>query len=296
MSMSTLPNGLVTFGPDANCTLDTCPLEASILRYQPNIPANAVFVAVFGLSMAIHTFQGIKMRTWGFMSSMLAGCTLEIIGYVGRFIIHDNPFDFNGFLMQIICITVAPVFFSAAIYVLLSQVINFVDPSISRFPPKYFYWIFIPSDIISLILQAVGGALSCVASTHEDVKTGEDISLAGLIFQVVTLIFFCALFADYVFTASKSPSRHRLNKPMVTFLLFLFTSTIFILTRCAYRIAELGQGYFSALFRDEGLYIGLESCMMCIAVLLLNTGHPGYAFGQKQDIINEKTQDEESMR
>lgn len=137
--------------------------------------------------------------------------------------------------------------------------INFVDPSISRFPPKYFYWIFIPSDIISLILQAVGGALSCVASTHEDVKTGEDISLAGLIFQVVTLIFFCALFADYVFTASKSPSRHRLNKPMVTFLLFLFTSTIFILTRCAYRIAELGQGYFSALFRDEGLYIGLES-------------------------------------
>lgn len=46
---------------------------------------------------------------------------------------------------------------------------------------------------------------------------------------------------------------------MVTFLGFLFLSTIFILIRCAYRIAELGQGYFSALFRDEGLYIGLES-------------------------------------
>ncbi|KAF5670553.1 phospholipid-translocating ATPase [Fusarium heterosporum] len=296
MSMSTLPNGLVTFGPQANCTLDTCPIEASILRYQPNIPANAVFIGVFGLSIVIHAFQGIKMRTWGFMASMMAGCILEIIGYVGRFIIHDNPFDFNGFLMQIICITVAPVFFSAAIYVLLSQVINFVDPNISRFPPKYFYWIFIPSDIISLILQAVGGALSCVASTHEAVKTGEHISLAGLIFQVVTLICFCALFADYVITASKSPSRHRLNKSMITFLIFLFLSTVFILIRCAYRIAELGQGYFSALFRDEGLYIGLESCMMCVAVLLLNAGHPGYAFGNKQDIVEEKTQDEESMR
>ncbi|KAM0351938.1 hypothetical protein ACHAPU_002454 [Fusarium lateritium] len=296
MSMSTLPNGLVTFGPEANCTLDICPIEASILRYQPNIPANAVFISVFGLSIAIHAFQGIKMRSWGFMASMVAGCILEIIGYVGRFIIHDNPFDFNGFLMQIICITIAPVFFSAAIYVLLSQVINFVDPSISRFPPKYFYWIFIPSDIVSLILQAVGGALSCVASTHKAVKTGEDISLAGLIFQVVTLICFCALFIDYVITASKSPSRHRLNKAMIIFLVFLFLSTVFILIRCAYRIAELGQGYFSALFRDEGLYIGLESCMMCIAVLLLNAGHPGYAFGNKQDIVNEKTQDEESMR
>jgi hypothetical protein len=137
--------------------------------------------------------------------------------------------------------------------------INHVDPSISRFPPQYFYWIFIPSDIISLVLQAVGGALSCVASTHKDVKTGEDISLAGLIFQVVTLICFCALFIDYVVKASKSSSRNRLDKPMMTFLVFLFLSTIFILIRCAYRIAELGQGYFSALFRDEGLYIGLES-------------------------------------
>lgn len=99
--MSRLPNGLISFGPDANCTLDTCPLEASILRYQPSIPANAVFAGVFGLSLIIHAFQGIRMRTWGFMASMIAGCILEIIGYVGRFIIHDNPFDFNGFLMQI---------------------------------------------------------------------------------------------------------------------------------------------------------------------------------------------------
>ncbi|CAF3459575.1 hypothetical protein SNK03_004582 [Fusarium graminearum] len=289
-SMSTLPNGLVTFGPQANCTLDTCPLEASILRYQPSIPANAVFTGVFAVSLIIHVFQGIKMRTWGFMSSMIAGCILEIIGYVGRFIINENPFDFNGFLMQIICITVAPVFFSAAIYVLLAQVINHVDPSISRFPPQYFYWIFIPSDVVSLVLQAVGGALSCVASTHEDVKTGEDISLAGLIFQVVTLICFCALFIDYVVKASKSSSRSRLDKPMMTFLAFLFLSTIFILIRCAYRIAELGQGYFSALFRDEGLYIGLESCMMCIAVLLLNAGHPGYAFRKSQEEATEEKQ------
>ncbi|GKU11038.1 unnamed protein product [Fusarium langsethiae] len=295
MSMSTLPNGLVTFGPEANCTLDTCPLEASILRYQPSIPANAVFTGVFALSLIVHAFQGIKMRTWGFMASMIAGCILEIIGYVGRFIIHDNPFDFNGFLMQInvVCITVAPVFFSAAIYVLLSQVINYVDPSISRFPPKYFYWIFIPSDIISLVLQAVGGTLSCVASTHKDVKTGEDISLAGLIFQVVTLICFLALFIDYVVKASKSYSRNRLDKPMMTFLIFLFLSTIFILIRCAYRIAELGQGYFSALFRDEGLYIGLESCMMCVAVLLLNAGHPGYAFSKSQEEVTEKKPDQD---
>ncbi|CVK90450.1 phospholipid-translocating ATPase [Fusarium sp. NRRL 25303] len=290
MSHTPLPGGLISFGSDANCTLELCPLESSILRYQPNVPANAIFIGVFGLSMALHIFQGIKMKTWGFMASMMAGCILEIIGYIGRLIIHDNPFDFIGFLLQIIMITIAPVFFSAAIYVLLSQVINFVDPSVSRFSPKYFYWIFIPSDIISLILQAVGGAVSVVSTAQDDVKTGEDISIAGLVFQVVTLLCFVALFIDYVIRASKSPARYRLTKPILTFLFFLFLSTIFILIRCGYRIAELNGGYFSAIFRDEGLYIALESCMMCIAVLLLNAGHPGYAFKETPEFTKEMDQ------
>ncbi|KAF5550326.1 phospholipid-translocating ATPase [Fusarium mexicanum] len=290
MSHTPLPDGLISFGSDANCTLELCPLESSILRYQPNLPANAIFIGVFGLSMALHIFQGIKMKTWGFMASMMAGCILEIIGYIGRLIIHDNPFDFIGFLLQIIMITIAPVFFSAAIYVLLSQVINFVDPSISRFSPKYFYWIFIPSDIISLILQAVGGAVSVVSTAEDDVKTGEDVSIAGLVFQVVTLLCFVALFIDYVIRASKSPARHRLTKSILTFLFFLFLSTIFILIRCGYRIAELNGGYFSAIFRDEGLYIALESCMMCIAVLLLNAGHPGYAFKETPEFTKEMDQ------
>ncbi|KAF4959390.1 hypothetical protein FGADI_1712 [Fusarium gaditjirri] len=295
MSHKPLPNGLISFGSDANCTLELCPLESSILRYEPNVPANAIFIGVFGLSMALHIFQGIKMKTWGFMASMMAGCILEIIGYIGRLIISDNPFDFIGFLLQIIMITIAPVFFSAAIYVLLSQVINFVDPSVSRFSPKYFYWIFIPSDIISLILQAVGGAVSVVSTAQEDVETGEDISIAGLVFQVVTLLIFVALFIDYVIRASKSPARYRLTKPILTFLFFLFLSTIFILIRCGYRIVELNGGYFSAIFRDEGLYIALESCMMCIAVLLLNAGHPGYAFKETPEFTKEMDQDDTTV-
>ncbi|KAK7418211.1 hypothetical protein QQZ08_011364 [Neonectria magnoliae] len=285
--MASLPNGLITFGPSANCTLDTCPIEASLLRYQPNIPATAVPIAIFGVSLLLHSWQGARAKTWGFMGSMLCGCILEIIGYVGRLIIHDNPFDFTGFLIQIICITVAPVFFCSAIYVLLSQVINFVDPSLSRLKPQLFYWIFIPCDIVSLILQAVGGALSCVATDRQAIENGENISLAGLIFQVVTLVVFSALFADYVFKAARSPSRSRLNKAMIIFLGFLFASTFIILVRCAYRIVELGQGYFSAIFRDEGLFIGLETVTMCVATLLLNAGHPGMAFNRKE--VTEET-------
>ncbi|KAF5600600.1 phospholipid-translocating ATPase [Fusarium pseudoanthophilum] len=265
--MSTLPNGLVTFGPSANCTLDLCPLEASLLRYQPNIPANAIFIAVLSISMAIHIVQGLQFRTWGFMSSMVAGCVLEIVGYIGCQIIKKGSKE-----------------------LIAASSINFVNPNISRFPASYFGWIFITSDIVSLILQAVGGALSCTGADKHAIEIGEHISLAGLIFQVVTLVCFCALFADYVIRAFKV-CRHRLSKPVIYFLVFLFFSTLFILIRCIYRIAELYQGYFSAIFRDEGLFIGLESCMMCVAVLLLNAGHPGYVFSKKEDITYDVDKD-----
>ncbi|PYI07199.1 RTA1-domain-containing protein [Aspergillus sclerotiicarbonarius CBS 121057] len=286
--MSSLPNGLIAFGPDANCTLSLCPLEASILRYRPSIPSSCVCIAIFGLSLALHLFQGLQKRTWGFMVSIISGCILEILGYIGRLIIYDNPFDFSGFLMQIICITVAPVFFCSAIYVLLSQVINHIDASISRFNPKYFYWIFIPCDIISLILQAVGGALSCVGQTTDAINVGVNISMAGLIFQVITLAIFCGLFLDYLNACWRSPARKAVNRPMKIFLIFMFSSVFLILLRCVYRIVELHAGYFSPTFRDESLFIALESGVMCAAAICLHPGHPGLVFQRRRNLSEER--------
>ncbi len=101
LQMSHTPSGLVPFGPDANCTLETCPLESSVLQYRPSLGASGAFIGIFAVSMLLHAFQGIRTRTWGFTLSIVAGCILEIIGYAGRVIIYYNPFDFNGFLIQI---------------------------------------------------------------------------------------------------------------------------------------------------------------------------------------------------
>ncbi|KAK1990493.1 parasitic phase-specific protein PSP-1 [Colletotrichum falcatum] len=279
--MDSLPDGLIAFGPQANCTLELCPLEWSILRYQPSVAASGVSIAFFALALIAHAAQGIRWKTWGFTASIISGCVLEIIGYVGRLIIHDNPFDFQGFLIQIICITVAPVFFSAAIYVLLSQTINFLDRSISRFSPRLFYWTFIPLDVVSLVLQALGGALSSVGTTIEAVDQGVNISLVGLVLQVAALLVFCGLFADYMITYTRSKTRPRMSQRLRLYLLFLSLSTLLILLRCVYRVVELHEGYFSHWFRDEALFIALESAVMILAVLCLTIGHPGLLFTRR---------------
>jgi hypothetical protein len=91
----------ITYGPDENCTLTLCPVKASLYEYRPSLPANAIFVALFGVNLVIHIIQGLQWRAWAFMIAMFWGCTCEIIGYGGRIIMWQNPFSFTGFMIQI---------------------------------------------------------------------------------------------------------------------------------------------------------------------------------------------------
>lgn len=138
--------------------------------------------------------------------------------------------------------------------------IQYFAPEISRFTPRLYYWIFIPGDLICLIIQAAGGAMSTTSKGAN--QTGVDLALAGLVLQVVFMLIFCALFADYLIRYARS-SRAGAGGPKFTRRLQLFfglqaTATLLILVRCAYRLAELHEGYGGELVRDEGLFIGLE--------------------------------------
>ncbi|KAK3385938.1 parasitic phase-specific protein PSP-1 [Podospora didyma] len=279
--MSKHPNGLISFGKNANCTLDLCPVEWSILQYRPSNPGQGVVIGLFALSMAIHIFQGIRWRSWDFMICMIIGCLDEIIGYVGRIMLNSNPFSFGAFVIQVVCITTAPVFFCSAIYVLLSRTINHLDRSLSRFNPKLLVWTFIPFDIVSLVLQAAGGALSSTQAGTGN-KSGVKISMAGLVLQVITLAIFLILFVDYVLRFVRKSASGSLKPRMKLFLGFLFLAIVFVLIRCAYRIEELSDGYDGPLIRNEKLFMVLEAAMMLLTVLCLNVAHPGVAFGREK--------------
>ena len=95
------PRDWSTYGPKENCTLDLCPVQASIFEYRPSLAANAVFIALFGLSLLIHIYQGLRWRAWGFLIAMFLGCITEMIGYGGRIIMWQNPFSFTGFITEI---------------------------------------------------------------------------------------------------------------------------------------------------------------------------------------------------
>jgi hypothetical protein len=277
--MSGLPNGLISYGPRANCTLDICPVEWSVYQYRPSLAANATFIALFGLAMVVHIFLGIRWKTWGFMAFMILGCTEAMVGYVGRIMLYNNPFSFAGFLIQVICITSAPVFYTAAIYITLSKIVTQFGLEFSRFNPKFFYYIFIPADIVCLVLQATGGGMS--SSSAGSSQVGIDIAMAGLILQVIILFAFCVVLGDYLFRYFRSASSTAISSTMTIFFVFLSTAVILILARCIYRCYELSEGYVdSEIITDEPMFIGLEGVMVILAAFSLCVAHPGLVFNR----------------
>ncbi|KAI0834447.1 RTA1-domain-containing protein [Hypoxylon sp. FL0890] len=268
---------LIPFGPDATCTLDTCPLEWSVLEYRPSLGGNIAFIAIFVALMFAHTALGIIWKSWWFLGCMAVGCLTEVLGYGGRIMLYYNPFSFSGFMMQIICIGCAPVFYSAAIYVTMSKIVENLDPSLSRVKPKLYYIVFIISDVFSLTLQGVGGGFS--TSTTGSSKTGVDLTLTGLIFQVFSMVVFCTLLADYMIRYSKR--RTITSTRLKIFLIFLSIAILLILTRCGYRVAELSDGYTGGLIHNEPLFIALDGVLIALAVLALCIGHPGLVLPSK---------------
>ena len=72
------------------------------------------------------------------------------------------------------------------------------------------------------------------ASSNGENETGVDIALAGLAFQVITLVFFAVTVVDYMVLSRHVWRPTRLPMRFKIFCGFLALSTTLILIRCAY--------------------------------------------------------------
>ncbi|CVL08669.1 related to parasitic phase-specific protein PSP-1 [Fusarium proliferatum] len=272
----------VIFGPKANCTLELCPIEMSVYGYRPSLPANITFAALFTFATFAHAYLGFKWKTPWFMWCMILSCTHEVTGYIARILLWINPWSFGAFITQIIAITQAPVFYCAAIYVTLGQSIEHYGPSLARFPTKYFAWVFVPMDIISLILQGTGGGLS--ASSSGASQIGVDVAMAGLILQVIMLVAFSLLFGDYMFRYLRSKKSRNLGSRDKLFFAFLAIAVLATLARCIFRADELKEGYQGELIKHEDLFVALEGVLIAVAVFSLFIAHPGFVFNRPAEV------------
>jgi hypothetical protein len=222
----------------------------------------------------------------------------------------------------VVLLTIAPAFLSAGLYIMLKRLVLLFGPQYSRISPNAYAYIFVSADVVSIILQGAGGAISAIAKEKTFLDQGVDIMIAGLVSQVFTLTIFAGLFVDFARQVFRNrgllpPARHALMstwkfKFVTGAMVFAF---LCIQTRCAYRVAELSQGWGSELMRKEDDFIIMDSMLvslpllstprvsflqgasllthrrMCIAAAFsLNIFHPGYSLPEPNETHDDRAE------
>lgn len=210
------------------------------------------------------------------------------------------------YIRYLICLTIAPAFFTAGIYLCLGRIITVYGEEFSRLKPRTYTYLFVTCDLISLILQAAGGAITSIADEQSLRDTGVNIMIAGLVFQVASLVVFSILAIEYGVRVLRgrrlhSPTQERPASWMRrSFLLGMYITSISsmgipltrvwlpgltsavltILIRSSFRVAELQGGFDSKLANDEIALMILEGAMVSIACICLTGLHPALLVGK----------------
>lgn len=253
-----------------------CPVEATLYGYYPNLGANVFYVAIFGLCFLATLIIGIITKTWTYTLALGIGTFGETCGYVGRIMMNGNPWSDSGMKLQICCLVLAPSFVAAAIYLTLKHFVQYLGPEHSIIKARLYPWIFIGCDFGSIVLQAVGGGMASAGPSKQKlINGGNHLIVAGIAFQVITMIV-CGIFVlVYIYRYRKTGSTHRNSNEKSNYELdkehghirvgkvklfgWMVSLAYFtVLIRCIYRVPEMAGGWGNALMRNEVEFIVLD--------------------------------------
>ena len=119
------------------------------------------------------------------------------------------------------------------------------DESLSRLKPRQYTWIFIPIDFSCIALQAVGGGLAASAGNTGKLSVlnaGNNIIVTGIVLQVVNLVVFGAVGAEYAWRLRKHKAElgakldYAKNGKFRAFIVAVSIAYLTVLIRTTYRI------------------------------------------------------------
>jgi hypothetical protein len=178
----------------------------------------------------------------------------------------------------------APVFFTAGLYILLGRLIMVAGRESSYLSPKAYLWIFCVADVISLLMQAAGGGLASIeSSAQKSTALGSNLMLAGIVFQTFSITVFVICAVDFVRRTSRRHLIDPYRKSLTPMLYAMFFSLTCIYIRSIYRVVELAQGWAGFLITHQIYFVILDGMMMALAVGVFNFVHPGWLLSPKSE-------------
>lgn len=311
---------------NASINLNELHWQQNVYKMYINKGANLFFFGFFIVAFVAFIAYMLLLKYWYFSTALYIGCGLEFAGYSGRFLSVGNYSNVNTFLLQLVCLTLGPAFIVAGIYYLIGYLSLIYGPHLSPLRPRWYSYIFLACDGLSLLLQAVGGGLAATGlKQHTSVDAGTHIMVAGIGFQVLSMSLFIALYFWFLhrvhFGLSEQPfpptlknwiqlvilnlkveeldhlwepttSNIRRGKWFKYNQLAIMFSILCLYIRCVYRVVELSEGWRGYLITHEKYILTLDGMMIMLTVLTFLIFHPFVLFGKKQLGLFEFKKDE----
>ncbi|KAJ6553153.1 RTA1 like protein-domain-containing protein [Mycena capillaripes] len=159
------------------------------------------------VAKVLHVAQAIRHRMWWLFPSVLAGL-LETVGWG---VLHSPPQTFKAYEMQIVYTIMGPTPLAAANFIILGRIINRLSPNYSRLSPRLYTILFLCCDIVSLVVQAIGGGMNAQAvSQRRNPAKGGNVIFG----EVRRLTRPPATITAYVFCAGEFLTRYLANRPL----------------------------------------------------------------------------------
>jgi hypothetical protein len=158
-------------GASGDCTSSaTCPLPNGYLSSPPSLAGSAVFVVAFAVLIPINFVAGIRHNTPLYSSAIIAGLLFEVVGYIGRLMLHSNVASVSGFIVYMVGTIMGPAFVTSAIYQILPHVVVLYGKQFSLISqPAYFGLLFLALDMLTLVIQAAGIAVAVTGDSQAEV-------------------------------------------------------------------------------------------------------------------------------
>ncbi|KAM9939931.1 hypothetical protein OXX80_000597 [Metschnikowia pulcherrima] len=168
----------------------------ALYKYDLSRPGNVIFLATFLVIAGFNSFMAFRSKQTWYNVSFCVGYGLEVIGYLGRVLGFINNESTGYYVMQSLCLTVAPAFIMAGIYFLFAQNVAVHGRQYSLLKPMWYSYFFITIDVVSIFVQGGGGGLVSAGDGNMQ-NLGNIIMFIGILVQIIAITIF--LFFWFIF-------------------------------------------------------------------------------------------------
>ncbi|ORY90274.1 RTA1 like protein-domain-containing protein [Leucosporidium creatinivorum] len=282
--VSCYATGALAYTPEFN---DDGTPKRPVAGYVPKVWPCVVAIVLWGFTAVVAWTHWFRMGRQRYLLTLTISLLTMVLGYALRIGVANSPYSVGMYAFDTLLILLSPCAFLAVNYMLLTRLAQSLGEEVTKkclfLPHRVVVKLFVWVDVICFLLQGSGGGMTAMEGNIANI--GHDVSLAGLIIQVISYGFFSLLLLTFIFRVRKNyPSSYYasnsegwsalslLKKTPVTDWRILahamVLSSVGVMVRCIFRIAEYSGGYDSYLATKEGYFYLLDSLPLWLAFTL----------------------------